>query len=671
VAEYIGESSREVGESELSLWRLGTLPAVMLMGVTLPCIFLVRVEQYLYYLRPIELLPTYATAWVLLAALSAPIALAGTAALGLTRLRSLRWSRSWVVSLLLWAAAVAALIALLLDGVAWMQTFESVRKAGLGSSMSAALALVAMAAAVPIALTRRGRRALYKVAPTAMLLTVLGGLSTVSIVLFPWDAGVKRASGEVSAPSAQTGAPHIVLLTIDALSAQHMSLYGAQRQTTPLLDAFAKQAGVFERAYANSNFTTSSVSSILTGTRPWTHRAFQIFSWPSVETRRESLPAELERAGYVTGYVATNSYAGASRLGLGPYFGFAASDRVPMDLPCPDRLAAVLPYACPASQLLPLLLAEKLWFKLRASSPAMVSNRHYDPGESVQTALAWLKTVDKSRPVFLWLHLFPPHSPYAAPAPWLGRFDPSAEGRDIDGTDPVDNFAFRELTPQRVHVLDARYDEAVQYVDSYAGAFLTEALATLGDNTAVVIMADHGESFANGYGGHGGPGLYDSVVHVPLIIRLPHQTDALRMTAPVEQIDIAPTLAALAGLTPPASWEGQSLLPLWHEDQTAANVPSRTVFTMNFEENSDSAALTTGALAVVQGSWKLIRYLGPLHYPNMPPLQDELYDLSSDPGETTNRAADSTAVHERLSELAAAELARHGGASGRSTSTAR
>ena len=138
----------------------------------------------------------------------------------------------------------------------------------------------------------------------------------------------------------------------------------------------------------------------------------------------------------------------------------------------------------------------------------MVANRHYDPGESVQTALAWLKTVDKSRPVFLWLHLFPPHSPYAAPAPWLGRFDPSTEGRDIDGTDPVDNFAFRELTPQRVHVLDARYDEAVQYVDSYAGAFLTEALATLGDNTAVVIMADHGESFANGYGGHGGPGLY-------------------------------------------------------------------------------------------------------------------------------------------------------------------
>ena len=663
-------SSRRAGESELSVWRLGTLPAVMLMGVTLPGIFLVRIEQYLYYLRPIELLPTYATAWVLLAALSVPVALAGMAALGLTRLA--HRSRPWVVSLLLWAAAVAALIALLLDGVAWLQTFDSIRKTGLDSSKGAALASLAMAAAVPVALTRRGRRALYTLAPIATLLTVLGGLSTASIVWFPWDTGVKRAaSGEVSAPSARPGAPHIVLLTIDALSAQHMSLYGAQRQTSPLLDAFGKQASVFERAYANSNYTTSSISSIITGTRPWTHRAFQIFSWPTLETRRDSLPAALERAGYSTGYVATNSYAGASRLGLGPYFGFAASDRVPMDLACPDRVAVVLPYACPASQLMPLLLAEKLWFKLRASSPAMVANRHYDPSESVQTALAWLKTVDKSRPVFLWLHLFPPHAPYAAPVPWLGHFDPSAEGRDIDGTDPVENFVFRELTPQRVRVLDARYDEAVLYVDSYAGAFLTEALATLGDNTAVVIMADHGESFANGYGGHGGPGLYDSIVHVPLIVKLPHQTDALRMTAPVEQIDIAPTLAALAGVAPPASWEGQSLLPLWHEDQTAANAPSRTVFTMNFEENSGTAALTTGALAVVQGPWKLIHYLGRLHYPNMPPLPDELYDLAGDPGETTNRAADSPAVHERLSELAAAELGRHGGASGRSSSSAR
>jgi arylsulfatase A-like enzyme len=143
------------------------------------------------------------------------------------------------------------------------------------------------------------------------------------------------------------------------------------------------------------------------------------------------------------------------------------------------------------------------------------------------------------------------------------------------------------------------------------------------------------------------------------------------MSGPVEQIDIAPTLAALAGVSPPASWEGQSLLPLWNDDRTAADAPSRTVFTMNFEENSSAAALSTGALAVVQGSWKLIHYLGSLHYAHMPLLQDELYDLQSDPGETNNRAADSIAERERLGDLAAAELRRYGGSWSGASSTAR
>jgi arylsulfatase A-like enzyme len=92
----------------------------------------------------------------------------------------------------------------------------------------------------------------------------------------------------------------------------------------------------------------------------------------------------------------------------------------------------------------------------------------------------------------------------------------------------------------------------------------------------------------------------------------------------------------------------------------AADVPDRSVYAMNFEENRRAAALTTGALAVLQGRWKLIRYRGTLHYARMPPLNDELYDLASDPGETTNRAADAPAVSERLGRLADAALASHG-----------
>ncbi len=450
-----------------------------------------------------------------------------------------------------------------------------------------------------------------------------------------------------------------MLLTIDALSAEHMSLYGARRPTTPELDAFAGTATVFDHAYANGNFTTAGVASILTGTRPWTHRAFQIFSWPTLESRQHSLPEELLRAGYMTGYVATNSYAGAARLGFSPYFQYGRSDRVPMTLPCPDRLARALPYACPASQILPILLLEKLWERAQAASLSR-TNRHYDPELAVDTALTWLEHVDKTRPVFIWVHLFPPHAPYAAPAPWLGRFSAASEARTTASSDPTDNYVFRSMDPQLVTVFEARYDEAVQYVDHYAGSFITQALKLLGDNTVVVVMADHGESFANGYGGHGGPGLYDSIIHVPLIIKLPHQAHMVHIETRAEQVDVAPTLAALAQAGTPSSWEGQSLLGLWDTDDPGSSA-TRPVFAMNFEENHRDAPLTAGSLAVIQGRWKLMHYMGQLHYPQMPALHDELYDISSDPDELTDLAAQQPQETRRLTALATAELARHPG----------
>lgn len=661
-APYLRPNTREAA---VAPWRIALLPVLVLLGITLPLAFLARVEQYLYYMRPIELVPTYATAWLLLAALSVlPFLIVGLA-LRLLHLSGMRRLRQIVTTLLLWIAAAAVIAPVLFDTVTWLFTFGPVARAGIESSLAVALAAVSIAVALPLAVTQPGREILLRLQTTARFLAVLGGLSMLSLPFFRWESGtthsvVSDSMTRVPAPHAR---PHIVLLTIDALSAQHMSLYGAQRPTTPSLDAFSLGAAVFDRAYANANFTTPGVASILTGTRPWTHRASQIFSWPTVETRRTSLPAELARAGYLTGYVATNSYAGASRNGLGPYFAFGRSDQVPMELPCPDRVAAILPYECPAAQILPLLLVQKLWNKVQLSFILGRTNRHYDPSEATQSALAWLESVDKSRPIFLWLHLFPPHAPYAAPNPWLGRFDASAEARDIDTTDPDDNYVFRNLTPERVYVQDARYDESVLYVDHYAGEFLTEALKLLGDNTVVVVTADHGESFANGYGGHDGPGLYESIIHVPLIIKLPYQTHAVRIATPAEQVDIAPTLAALAGISPPALWEGRSLLQLWNTDDPTSDAPSRAVFAMNFEENPRRSALTTGSVAAIEGRWKLIHYMGALHYPQMPRLHDELYDLFRDPGETTNRASDQPGEVERLRKLIVSELARYGGAS--------
>src|SRR5262249_7169290 len=154
-------------------------------------------------------------------------------------------------------------------------------------SLRRELIWAALAAGLLLALTARGRRLLPSVRRAAALMTVFGAAAALLLPFSGWNYGPHAGAGARSA----SAPPPLLLLTIDALSAEHMSLYGAARATTPMLASFAQSALTFDRAYANGNFPTPGVASILTGTRPWTHRALQLPSWPDNETRRLSLPA--------------------------------------------------------------------------------------------------------------------------------------------------------------------------------------------------------------------------------------------------------------------------------------------------------------------------------------------------------------------------------------------
>jgi arylsulfatase A-like enzyme len=255
----------------------------------------------------------------------------------------------------------------------------------------------------------------------------------------------------------------------------------------------------------------------------------------------------------------------------------------------------------------------------------------------------------------------PPHSPYAAPEPWLGEFDASGEARSVADSDSEDAYLFRLISKDRVRVLAARYDEAVKYVDHFVGEYLSQSLKLLGDNTVVIVIADHGESFANGYGKHTGPGLFESIIHIPLIVKLPHQSQGMRTSVVAEQVDIAPTIAELVGLPKSAIWEGRSLLGALQPPQADTLAPAAPVFAMNFEQNRRRSSLTTGSVAVIEGQWKLVHYMGSLHYRLMPLLSDELYDLFADPHERNNQISAHPDEAEHLRGLIAAQLLQHGG----------
>ncbi|HET9106527.1 MAG TPA: sulfatase [Steroidobacteraceae bacterium] len=666
--------------TEARAWRVAALPAAAVLGVALPLAFASHCDQYLYDVRPIGLLPIYATAWLILGAVLIP--LWGLLTAGLRALELFRRPPGPLILQIVRSALIGIAAAIIVANIlhslrTWLGTFGSSLPISSNGTWWLAVGIGALAA-----VSAKGRSAMMALWPTAAVCTAIGALSLAALPMFGWprsasplalqpaNLGVAPAGSPI-APSGEAGPvktaavvspptpasrPNVVILTMDALSAQHMSLYGYSRPTTPQLDRFARGAMVFEHAYANANFTTPGIASILTGTRPWTNRALELPTWPRASTRRTSLPAVLRSAGYRLGYVSSNVYAGASREGMGQYFQFTSMDRSRHTLICNDALSAKLRYVCAATELRPLEFLDGIVYRIEGSG----GNLEHDPRLALDPAIHWLETAKRDRPLFLWVHLFPPHSPYAAPPPWLGRFDPSKQDDTAALTQPDWAWQLSRLSPQHIAVLKARYDENLAYVDHYAGPFLQHVLQILGPNTVVIVSTDHGESFSHGYGAHTGPGLYNEIIHIPLIIKLPYETAGRRCNAVAQQVDIAPTVAALAGIAPPADWEGRSLLGACSASSPNP-VAHRPAFSMNFEQNPRYAALTTGSVAVIRGHWKLIHYMGHLHYPFMPALHDQLYDLATDPDERVNLAGKHPQTVARLLGLIDAQLSRHGG----------
>lgn len=361
----------------------------------------------------------------------------------------------------------------------------------------------------------------------------------------------------------------VVLVVIDTLRADHMSLYGYERSTTPRLDELSVGGSVFERAYSASSWTLPGTASILTGLYPSAHGA------GTSEHRRLrdgaiTLPQYLSGAGYSTGAVVNVSF-------LSPMFGLAAG------FDSYDLAAAT------ANE---LRLAD----------------------ESVDDALKWLDGRDASRPFFLFLHLFDVHHQYFAPEPARGAF--TKEFADRYG-DTLDTLESREAAEQAkdVEFLKAAYDEEILSVDSQIGR-LFETLQERGlrESTWVALTADHGEAFRGEHYHQGhGRSLYDEVMRVPLILWGPGVPAGARYDTPVSTVDIVPTLLDMAALEVP-ELSGGSLVPLL----AGGAPPTRPIYARS---NYYGIELE----AIVEWPYKLVI--------NRTARSPAIYDLSTDPGE--------------------------------------
>jgi choline-sulfatase len=377
--------------------------------------------------------------------------------------------------------------------------------------------------------------------------------------------------------------PDVILVTIDALRADQVSAYGQPRLTSPMLDAFSAHATLFTNAITQAPFTKAAVASLMSGLYPTSHKAVTA-TVPFVEamTGRPTTAAvetdilassitTLAESFHADGYV-TLGYTGNPFL-IAP-FGFAQGFDQFQFFPGGDFA---------------------------------------DANVIVDRALRDIARTP-SRPLFLWVHLMEPHSPYAPPTWTQGLFPPTGRPRPIPVTS-APPFWLLKGSPWDLRAYVSRYDEEIAAVDvAVDSLFRGLAEERRLDEAVITVAADHGEEFLDHGGWEHGNTLYDELVHVPLMMRVPH-TVMRRVEAQVQMIDLYPTLLQLAGVPPPVGIAGRSFV-----DLLSGGRESEPAYT----------ELPPRACAVRADGWKYIAFAD---------AHEELYDLRTDPGELHNVAA--------------------------------
>jgi len=391
---------------------------------------------------------------------------------------------------------------------------------------------------------------------------------------------------------------NVLLISVDTLRADRLGCYGYARPTSPNIDGLAAEGVRFGHAISQSSWTTPSHASLLTSQYPSSHRLNQ--GWQQLEKFQK------EGKGYRV--LAEGATTLAEVLRENGYRTMALTGGA--------TLAGELGFA-------------QGFDAYRVDSPSL--------GEKPRQVLGQWLAESREVPFFIFFHTFEVHAPYghAEMAESL-LTDPEREAvrrgarRDAAGFESL----LRKLGLFRREVTSALYDGGIRCADAFLGGLLGELRRLrLDERTLIVFTSDHGEEFGEHhperfYNAHCNT-VYDELIHVPLILRLPGKVPAGGVVdAPVELVDVAPTILDYLGIVVPSSMQGKSLKKLvarpgrYHKEWTLSEstclgpevktLRSRgTKYVATYEARGEEHAGVPGPL-----------------------LSEELFDLASDPGET-------------------------------------
>jgi arylsulfatase A-like enzyme len=445
---------------------------------------------------------------------------------------------------------------------------------------------------------------------------------------------------QVPAPTSGNHRKNVILITLDTVRADHLSLYGYARDTSPHLQQFARAATVYTRAIAASDMTLASHASIFTGLYPSQHGAHWelgrekdgVAIGPEfglcLAANSRTLARILTSKGYRTMGIAANVpyMQHAFHLDQGFQYFSLPVPQIFLDQSCPFCLRADL------AHVLGRFFAVKL------------SDLLYVRAEQVNREAFRLLDREKadSRPFFLFLNYMDAHEPYFPPAPYDVKYAGKDATMTVERYWPIEFQALsgaRPYTDQDRRRDESQYDGAIAYIDAELGALFAR-LEKLGlyDNSIIVVTSDHGQSFGEkGLVGHGSS-VYQEQVHVPLIIKYPGETHAEVEDALVSHVDLLPTILESMGY-------GTGFLP-GHSLVTPQRAQA-TIFSESFPCDllvSLSERFRRIERAAFLGDFKLITSTAGTH---------QFYDLAVDPHEERNIS------DERLPAASALEAGLH------------
>lgn len=369
--------------------------------------------------------------------------------------------------------------------------------------------------------------------------------------------------------------PNVILISIDTLRTDHLSCYGYKRPT-PNIDAFAADSVLFEMAISQAPWTTASHMSLLTSLYPSVHRV----SHTALSQVQSTLPQVFQDNGYQTA-------AFVEATALDKRYGF-------------DRGFDI--------------------YHGKSDDPSAASNngRVFD----------WLSHRDQARPFFLFVHYYDVHRKYKPPIPYNTIYHPQQQDVEYLITGPYGRR--RSITFQQIYDIVALYDGEIRYVDDQ----IKNLMQCLKDNhlyhdSIIVMLADHGEGFLDHSLMDHGNSLYQELLHVPLIVKLPdNRLAGTRRAETVRLIDVLPTILDSAGLHSKRMMQGGSILPVLY-GSTHETLP----------------AYSTGGVgseSIFTNHWKLIHNSDLAKRLELVPLalhvEYELYNLNVDPQEYNNLA---------------------------------